>query len=385
MEENKENNLKTSDIAINSGSKESKVYKGQGLDDEKDSFLEEKEDHFLDDKQEIDESLNEEKSEVEKKEVEKKIEKENAQQQKQNEDKKEQGLDESIQKDQIAKDFNKSRVFCRRDVNCGCSFKRLFFVLGISVLIIVIAFFMLSTFKDDNGTKPNGSVENHTVVYNGFTFNKELIGWSTLLWVGDNVYDLRMKYNPSEVDYFEIDNQSRIVDRLLNSDLVLITMDPFIESEVALAGLEISKIMNPRKEDTGILGIPTIIGVTHIPQGYHDKEVLVFDCENATNQSAFDKAGEIVTNGSIKIKLNEKKISVIKLEISEDTNRIFIEEDCIKIYGTNSSNVYKQANMLTYAILNIIPSKEFLELELVRPLDESITEDIDTELEIKTI
>jgi hypothetical protein len=126
--------------------------------------------------------------------------------------------------------------------------------------------------------------------------------------------------------------------------------------------------MNPRKEDTGILGIPTVIGVTYIPDGYQNKEVLVFDCNNATNESEFDKVREIIgTEGEIKIELNNPKVSVIKYEINENFNRIFMDENCIKIYGTNSSNVYKQANMLTYAILNIIPSKDLIDIDLIEP------------------
>lgn len=278
----------------------------------------------------------------------------------------------------------KNKSFGKKNVNC-CSKKWLGFVCIGFIIIAIVIFSMVFQFRDNNGNGdlPNGTTQNSTLLYNNFTFHKELIGWSTLIKVGDNVYDLRMKYNPAEVDYFEIDNQSKIVDRLLNSDLVLITMDPFIESEVALAGLEIAKIMNPRKEDTGILGIPTIIGVTYIPDGYQNKEVLVFDCNNATEQSEFDKITEVIgAKGDIKIELNNPKVSVIKYEVNEGVNKIFMDDNCIKIYGTNSSNVYKQANMLTYAILNIIPSKDLIDIDLIEPYIGSDTE-IEIPFEIK--
>ncbi len=241
----------------------------------------------------------------------------------------------------------------------------------ILVAIVALAVFVVKPFGDNNGNGdlPNGTTQNSTVIYNNFTFKKELIGWSTLIQVGDNVYDLRMKYNPQEIDHFKIEDHSKIVDRILNSDLVLVTMDPFIESEVALAGLEISKILNPRKEDTGILGIPTIIGVTYIPEGYQNKAVLVADCENATKQIEFSNAKEARVNSSIELNSTSPKVSVINIEVTQDTNRVFMDGDCIRILGTNSSNAYKQAALLSYAILNIVPSDELINLDQVVPFE----------------
>jgi len=245
-------------------------------------------------------------------------------------------------------------------------------LVGIVALALFITIFVKPNGGNNgNGDLPNGTTQNSTVIYNNFTFKKELIGWSTLIQVGDNVYDLRMKYNPQEIDHFKIENHSKIVDRLLNSDLVLITMDPFIESETALAGLEISKILNPRKEDTGILGIPTVIGVTYIPEGYQNKAVLVVDCQNATKQLEFDVAKEAALDSTIELNSTKPKVSVIKFEVSKDINRVFIDGDCIRILGTNSSNVYKQADLLSYAILNIVPSDEFVNLDLVEPFEET--------------
>ncbi len=197
--------------------------------------------------------------------------------------------------------------------------------------------------QPNNDTEPKQNQSLKT--YNGFEFNKELVGWSVLVDVGDNLYDLKMRYHPTEVEYIDIVNESGIKNRLLSSDIVFITMDPLMPSKVALSAMEISKVLNPRKNNTGILGIPAIIGVTHIPPTYPNKNTIIANCANASSISEMNNKNK-----------TEPFRSIIKYELNQSRdNEIFIRDDCIIISGKNNTVLSEAGDRMVYSLLNIIP------------------------------
>lgn len=223
------------------------------------------------------------------------------------------------------------------------------FAANLVIVLIATAFLLLLLQQlgvidfQLKGEKDNNSIPT-TINYNNFSFNKEIVGWSTLVKVGNQSYELMVRYNPEEVEYIEIINESKIKDRLLSSDVVFITTDPFMPSSVGLSAMEISKVLNPRKENTGMLGIPSVVGVTYIPAGYDDKAAIAIDCYNASEGDMIN-----VENST------EPFVSVIKYEINETAgNRIFFRDDCIIISGENVSVLEHAGDRMVYSLLNVI-------------------------------
>lgn len=223
------------------------------------------------------------------------------------------------------------------------------FAINIIIVMIAVAFLWLLLKElgvidfplnrgEDNNSSPG------IINYNDFIFKKELVGWSTLIMVGNQSYELMVRYNPEEVEYIEIVNESKIRDRLLSSDVVFITTDPFMPSSVGLSAMEISKVLNPRKNNTGILGIPSVIGVTYIPVGYDDEAAMVIDCYNATEGDMINLENR-----------TDPFVSVIKYEINETAgNKIFFRDDCIIISGENVSVLEHAGDRMIYSLLNVI-------------------------------
>ncbi|MDI3544218.1 MAG: hypothetical protein PWQ28_499 [Candidatus Woesearchaeota archaeon] len=224
-------------------------------------------------------------------------------------------------------------------------------IFAVNIIIVMIAVAFLWLLLQQLGVIDfhlKGEKDNHSspgiIKYNDFIFKKELVGWSTLVKVGNQSYELMVRYNPEEVEYIEMINESKIKDRLLSSDVVFITTDPFMPSRVGLSAMEISKILNPRKNNTGILGIPSVVGVTYIPAGYDDKAAMVIDCYNASEGDMIN-----VENRT------ETFVSVIRYEINETSgNRIFFRDDCIIISGENVSVLEHAGDRMVYSLLNVI-------------------------------
>jgi hypothetical protein len=224
-------------------------------------------------------------------------------------------------------------------------------IITIVIVLVIVALFFLVMLKQlgllkntpqQNETPPlkNESIKE----YNGFTFKKELVGWSTLIDVAGQTYDLKTRFYPEDVEYIKIVNESAIKDRILRSDIVYIAIEPLMPSRVGLSAMEIAKVLNPRKNNTGILGIPTLIGVTYIPPNYNGKAIIT-DCTNASDFSIINKENA-----------TEPFASVIRYKINESNNNsIYIKDDCIIISGRNMSVLEEAGDRVVYSLLNVIP------------------------------
>ncbi len=198
-------------------------------------------------------------------------------------------------------------------------------IILLLLLIVVIGSIMFITKNKNSESKSKQEI----LYYNNFKFKKGIIGWYTLIKVGNRSFNVSFLYSPKEVENISV--EKRINDLILKKKLIYITTDPFYSARVSQAQVEISKITSPRTHVFGILNIPTMITVTYIPEGYEYKNIKPADCSMA-NES----------------------IGVIKLLIG-DENKVYKKDGCVIVEGKNEYEIVKVADRLSYNLLGIIP------------------------------
>jgi len=137
--------------------------------------------------------------------------------------------------------------------------------------------------------------------------------------------DIIIKSNP-----FDVENISYSVDEsLFKTSKMGFTMDSQLNARAFLAAKEISGLADK-------IGIQTFFGVVGETE---NPEVMIFDCENATNL-----------------------IKVVRMELSNET-RIFSKDNCIIVSGDNYDDLMKASDKLVIEWLKVLWGKGIKEIE----------------------
>ncbi len=154
-----------------------------------------------------------------------------------------------------------------------------------------------------------------------FKVEKLPIGYTIRTYIVDQPYDLRLRNDPKNITNIEIEPNIR--DKILDKQTAYFTLKPNLTSVSVLGALEISNMISRR---IGIFNKQTLGATTEFANNATD----VITCDDVTDQ-----------------------IAVVWLRIGPET-RVFSENDCIIVQGTDEWEIIRAADRLTYQILTIM-------------------------------
>ena len=198
----------------------------------------------------------------------------------------------------------------------------------IGSILGIIAIFGLIMFFVSTAQTPASTVE--TRMFKGFTFQKHGDVWVTTLTVGDTEtglkrdFEIYFHYFPSEVEQIPSMKNSRndtvTPELFINAKKVYITVDPDYPASTILGGVEIAKILAQ----------------------VYGKEVKAAVTRKGTTDA------EVVTCDDI-----QENVRIISLRLGNST-KIFSEKGCIVVQGTNTVELLKASERLTFEMLKMI-------------------------------
>ena len=159
-------------------------------------------------------------------------------------------------------------------------------------------------------------------IYNGFSFIRIDPLWYTKVSAKGNIYNIPFRFGPREVEHIPIDMQK------FSAKIVFLTMDPELTSRVAIAPIEIGRILGNKYD---LLNIPVKSALTKIPEGklqdYND--TIIKTCEDAT------------------------EVEAVFLFISGNKTMVYEENNCVIIQGVSDDDIIKAADRLAYGIIGV--------------------------------
>ena len=198
----------------------------------------------------------------------------------------------------------------------------------VALLVIFGGIFMsLRNTAIETSTEPQIEI----LEYNGYIFEKHGDIWSTTVTITDSFkgwerqYEILFHYSPKEVEDVETLKNARNIsispNLFLDAQTIYITMDPEYPSAVVLSGVEIAKIIGNVYEK-GVKGAITR------PDNRTDAPVIT--CNDIA-----------------------PAIRIIKLELGNET-KIYSDKGCIVVQGTDSDELLRASERLTYEMLKIL-------------------------------
>jgi len=200
----------------------------------------------------------------------------------------------------------------------------------LGLLLIAIALFMLSPNvyygKDFNYKNKDGEKFEFVTGYAGkvpiYTLKINVNYGNKLI----KPYEIPLRNKPSDLEEIQVD--SKIESKLLNSKGVFITMDPELDQKASIAAIQLAKVIGTA--DYGVFKIPT--------------------------QGAFIQAINLTNNQDYPVKACQDAtpdIRVVLLKLGNE-NKAYIDKDCIIIEATNPDNLIKVAEKVVLTILNVL-------------------------------
>ena len=204
-------------------------------------------------------------------------------------------------------------------VYTGCGIL-LFVLLMVSLRFLFGPGFV--TIDDLHNFNIEGEESEINYVYNGFSFVKVEPLWYTKVSAKGNIYNIPFRFGPREVEHIPIDMQK------FSAKIVFLTMDPELTSRVAIAAIEIGRILGNKYD---LLNIPVKSALTKIPEGklqdYND--TIIKTCEDAT------------------------EVEAVFLFISGNKTMVYEENNCVIIQGVSDDDIIKAADRLAYGIIGV--------------------------------
>jgi hypothetical protein len=198
----------------------------------------------------------------------------------------------------------------------------------IGAILGIIAIFGLIMFFVSTAQTPLDTVE--TRDFKGFTFQKHGDVWVTTLTVGDRDtgakrdFEIYFHYFPTDVDHIPSMKNSRnetiTPELFVNAKKVYITVDPDYPASTILGGVEIAKIL------AQVYGKEVKAAVTRT--GTTDAEVVT--CEDT-----------------------REGVRIINLRLGNST-RIYSEKGCVVVQGTDTVELLKASERLTFEMLKML-------------------------------
>ncbi|MBT3463915.1 hypothetical protein HOD20_04340 [archaeon] len=215
------------------------------------------------------------------------------------------------------KDVNQEPKNVKKDRN-----NLIFILLFISVGILVI-----SSLFQNNVPEPKEEIiiDDSKVEFNNFTFEKKEDGmWYTYVLVDDFLsapreYEVPFYYNPYDV--LDIEFRRGLESIFLDVPNIYITINPEYDSKAVIAGTEISKILGKvwfKKVKAGLT------------KQVNGSEFPIITCEDINS-----------------------KTRVIEFRLG-DVTKIFQEEGCIIIQGTDEQELIRAADKMAFRMLKIM-------------------------------
>ena len=178
------------------------------------------------------------------------------------------------------------------------------------------------TIDDLHNYNIEGEESEINYAYNGFSFVKIGPLWYTKVSAKGNVYNIPFRFGPKDVEHIpvEMDNFS--------AGIVFLTMDPELTSRVAIAAIEIGRVLGDKYD---LLNIPDKSALTKIPEGRIQdyNETLIKTCEDAT------------------------EVEAVFLFISGNETKVYEENNCVIIQGVTDDDIIKASDRLAYGILGV--------------------------------
>lgn len=205
------------------------------------------------------------------------------------------------------------------------SVKLITILIGL-VIIVFVGLWLLSMSNIGMGDRPS---ENTLFEYNGFEFVRDSQGF----WIVEafntrgNLFRLSSYYAPLQLQDIPIDVRARYL--IAGKPFAYLSLDSNLDAIGAgaaggIAAIEVGKVVGQRY---GVLNIPTQTGVTN-PSEFDD--VLQVSCDNVSQTH-----------------------SVTFFTISDQT-AITIDNGCVVVSGTNTTELIRASNRLMFSIVNIM-------------------------------
>jgi len=201
-------------------------------------------------------------------------------------------------------------------------------IYGFIMLVLIFGLFIIGVrFVKVQEETPQIEVK----TYNEFVFEKIGNVWITTIrmsdWLkGENRdYQILFHYTPDEVEQIptmkNVRNESVTPNLFLDARLIYITTDPEYPAEVVLSGVEIAKIIGQvyQKQVKSAITRPD-----------NRTEAPVVTCDDLATA-----------------------VRIIDLRLGNET-KIFSDHGCIVVHGTDSGDLLKAAERLTYELLKIL-------------------------------
>jgi hypothetical protein len=190
------------------------------------------------------------------------------------------------------------------------------FLISIFIILVAVGAFMVLKKNDDNLDE---------YVYNNFRVfkNQDTIGYTIIAYTGDQPYHLQLRNDPKNTENISID--PRVRDLILQKEAIFFTMDPDYNSIPVLGASGMANIFGRRLGlyDKRVFG--AITRETNSSEGN-----IVVDCNNVTSRS-----------------------NIVKLQIEEKT-KVYIDNGCIIVQGSNEWEVVRASDRLIYQALEVI-------------------------------
>jgi hypothetical protein len=198
-------------------------------------------------------------------------------------------------------------------------------ILLILAFVMIAALSLYLVFRPKTNAQNGGEILNNTnnVVYNNFTFTFKEGFWYTEVKVDyfydEKEFEVPFYYNPYEVQ--DIEMRRGLEYLFMDKPYMLIAVDPDYDPQAVIAGTEISKIL-------GKVWFKKVqAGLTRAVEG---SDFPVITCQNIS-----------------------KDRRVIELRLGNET-KIFQEEGCIIVQGTDEEELVRAADRLAYRLLKIM-------------------------------
>lgn len=192
-------------------------------------------------------------------------------------------------------------------------------IIAIVIFLIIFSltsFLILRVVKKDN---PNQYTYNNFRVFK----NPNIVGYTIIGYRGDQPYHFKIRNDPRNTENITLSPEIRNL--ILQKPTVYFTMNPNLTSKSVIAALEISQIIS---RSLGIYNKETIGAIT---SPVENNPTIVITCDNVT-----------------------KTENVILFKIGDET-KVYLENNCIIVQGTDEWEIIRAADRLAYHILEVIP------------------------------
>jgi hypothetical protein len=201
--------------------------------------------------------------------------------------------------------------------------KSVILIIGVVIIFLALIFIL---FKTPTGSNNDRVV--HESMYGEYPLIQDGNDWFVKVFIPkrNNSYNIEMRNSPFEVENITFHNISYVLNKIVNSDQIYLSVDPELGSLAVVGMIELSRITGQRYD---IYNIPTTGALTR-STNFSDPTTPIMNCANST-------ASDLV----------------IEFEIAQE-NMIYPKDNCIIVSGTDEENIVKSTDRLVYTLLGVI-------------------------------